>query len=162
MSIYGMKGFKEYVNEDDDVAKTIAKIPPHHQILVKGYRFEFEPGNTLKGDKGHVGLIMNKPERVIRIAAPWNYGREFTLLHEIAHLVHELYIKGTPLEKEWAAICKATPDRKKDESPEELFCHGYACHFAKNKIAVHDHPEWHGFMDKICRIKKRIDKNMVP
>jgi hypothetical protein len=155
-----MNGFKNFVTEDGDVAKTIAKLPIHHQELVKGYKFLFEPHNTLKGDKGHVGMIVNKPEKVIRIAAPWRYSREFTTLHEIAHLVHELYVKGTPLEKEWKIIVSNTKNKKKDESPEELFCHSYAATFCQHPPSIHDHPEWRSFINKVCKIKKPFEKNL--
>ena len=157
-----MNGFKQFVTEDEDVAKSLAKLPAHHRMLVKGYKFLFEPGNTLKGDDGHVGMIVNKPNKVVRIAAPWNYGREFTLLHEIAHLVYEVYIRGTPFEKSWEQLSMSTPDRKKDEPAEELFCHAYANHFAKNKIEIHNHPEWDQFIRKVCAVKKRVDKSMIP
>jgi hypothetical protein len=150
-----MKGFKRFVNEDEDVQKTIAKLPRHHQILVKGYKFQFEPGNTLKGDDGHVGMIVNKPEKIIRIAAPWRFGREFTLLHEIAHLVYEFYVRGTPLEVEWGRIEKSTPNKKENESAEENFCHAYANVYASMKITIHTHPEWKEF---ILRLPKTMPK----
>ena len=150
-----MKSFKEFVTEEDeDVGKTIAKLPPHHQELVKGYKFLFEPGNTLKGDDGHVGMIVNKPKKVIRIAAPWRYGREFTLLHEISHLVYEVYIKGTSLEKEWEKLAFSVPNRKKDEPAEELWCHSFAAHFCKYPPLIHYHKVWDDFIKKCCEIKK--------
>ena len=157
-----MKGFRQFVKEDEDVAKTLAKLPKQHQEMVKGYQFLFEPGNTLKGDKGHVGMIVNMPKKIVRIAAPWNYGREFTLIHEIAHIVYEVYIRNTPLEKEWEKIALSVKDRKKDEPPEELFCHAYANHFAKNKIVIHNHPEWDHFIARVCADKKPVDKSMIP
>lgn len=143
-----MKGFKKWVTEDDDVKATLAKIPKSHQKLVKGFKIVFEPRNTLEGDDGHVGMVINKPKKMIRIASPWNYGREFTLLHEVAHLVWAVFM--TPeLKKEWGAITKRTKDKKKDENEEELFCHSYANTYAKNKVTIHDHAEW----DKFIRTK---------
>lgn len=122
----------------------------------------FEPGNTLKGDDGHVGMIVNKPKKLVRIAAPWNYGREFTVLHEIAHLVYEVYVRNTPFEKAWEKLSLSTPNRKMDEPPEELFCHAYACYFAKNKIEIHHHPAWDRFIKKVCESRKPVDKTMIP
>lgn len=156
-----MKGFKQFVTEDDEVATTLGKLPPHHRLLVKGYKFLFEPHNTLKGDDGHVGMIVNQPKKVIRIAAPWNYGREFTVIHEIAHLVYEVYVRGTNVEKEWAKLALSTKDRKKDESAEELFCHCYASMFVKYPPQIHHHPEWVDFMKRVIQIKKPNDKQMV-
>jgi hypothetical protein len=151
-----MIGFKEFVNEDEDVSKTLAKLPAHHRELVKGYKFLFEPGNTLKGDDGHVGMIVNHPNKVVRIAAPWNYGREFTVIHEIAHLVYQTFIKGTDLEKQWAKLSLSTKDRKKDEPAEELWCHCYASMFVKYPPEIHHHPEWVAFMKKyVLPLKKR-------
>lgn len=143
-----MQGFKNYVKQDADVAKTIAKLPKQFQELVRGYTFLFEPGNTLNGDPGHVGMIVNQPKKIIKVSAPWNYGREFTVLHEIAHLVYEKFIRSK-LEKEWAKIALSEPNRKKDESAEELFCHAFANCFARNKIEIHNHPKWDDFIKSL-------------
>lgn len=152
-----MQGFREFVtHENDDVKKTISQLPSHHQALVKGYEFLFEPHNTLKGDDGHVGVITNKPRKIIRVAAPWRWSREFTVLHEIAHLVYEAYIRGTELEKEWEKVALAEPNRKKDESAEELFCHSYAAKFCKFPPSVHFHPKWINFIKKVCAIEKPV------
>jgi hypothetical protein len=130
--------------EKENVNKMLAKLPKGHQKLLKGYKFHYTPGNTLKGDDEHIGFIHN--DKIV-VAAPWNYGREFTTLHEIAHLVWEKLM--TPkLKKEWEAIVKRTKN-KQDQNPEELFCMAYACHYAKHKVKVHDHPEWHDFIAKL-------------
>jgi len=150
-----MKGFKHFVNEDEDVAKTLAKLPAHHRELVKGYKFLFEPGNTLKGDDGHVGIIVNKPNKIVRVAAPWRYSREFTTLHEIAHLVYEMYIRPNPaIVKEWENIVKNTKNKKEDESAEELWCHSYAASFCAHPPTIHYHLEWVAFIKKCCKIKQ--------
>lgn len=144
-----MKGFKKYVTENEDVADTIAKLPKHHQALVKGYKFLFEPGNTLHGDDGHVGEISNHPKKIIRISGPYRFSREHVVLHEIAHLVYEFYVKGTPLEKEWEGIVKNTKHKKEDEPPEENFCHAYASRYTKFKLTVFDHKDWYDFIDRL-------------
>jgi hypothetical protein len=153
MSIYCMKGFKQYVTEDEDVANTIAKLPKDFQELVKGYKFLFEPHNTLKGDDGHVGMITNKPKKIIRIAGPWRYSRDFVVLHEIAHLVYEAYIRGTSLEKEWEIIAKNTKNKKEDETAEELMCHAFAATYCEHPPVIHYHPEWVKFIKKLSKVK---------
>lgn len=144
-----MKSFKDFVTEDEDVAKTIARLPMQCQKLVKGYKVQFEPHNTLKGDKGHVGMITNTPEKLIRIASPWRYGRQFTLLHEIGHLAYEAYIRGTPLEKKWEKLAFSVENRKKDESAEELWCHSFAAVYCDHPPAIHYHPEWVRFIKNL-------------
>lgn len=144
-----MKGFKKYVTEDGDVAKTIAKLPPQYQELVRGYKFLFEPRNTLEGDDGHVGVISNHPKKIIKVAAPWRYSREFTVLHEVAHLVYETFIRGTPLEKQWEKLALSVKNRKKDEPAEELFCHGFAATYCDHPPVIHYHDEWVKFIKNL-------------
>lgn len=141
-----MDGFKLYLEneEKENVKAMISKLPKGHQKLLKGYKFTYTPGNTLKGDDDHIGYIHK--DKIV-VAAPWNYGREFTTLHEIAHLVWEY--KMTPkLKKEWSVAVKKNPRRQK-QNDEELFAMAYACHYAKHKIKVHDCPAWHEFMEKL-------------
>jgi hypothetical protein len=154
-----MKGFKDFVTEDEDVEKTLSKLPRHHQELVKGFKFLFEPHNTLKGDDGHVGVITNSPRKIIRVAAPWRYSREFTVIHEVAHLVYEMFVKGSQTEKDWEKLSLSTKNRKKDESAEELFCHGYAAMFAQFPPEIHYHQEWIKFMkERVFPIKQPLRK----
>lgn len=141
-----MDGFKLFLEneESENVKKMISKLPKGHQKLLDGYKFKYTPGNTLKGDDEHIGYIHK--DKIV-VAAPWNYGREFTTLHEIAHLVWEY--KMTPkLKKEWSACVKKNPIRQK-QNDEELFAMAYACHYAKHKIKVHDCPAWHEFMKNL-------------
>lgn len=148
--IYGMEGFRIYVEESEagqaDLKKTLAKLPKAHQDLVKGYSWKFQGGNTLEGDGEHVGLLDSEKKK-ITIAAPWNYGREYAVLHEIAHLVWESYVDASRKES-WQQIVNATDD-KQHQSAEELFCMAYATHYAKNKIDIHSHGTWDRFIDQI-------------
>lgn len=128
--------------ETRDMSRLISKLPRSHAALVKDYRFKFEPGNTLHGDDDHIGY-MDKGDQEIAVAAPWNYGREFTLLHEIAHLVWERLDDQT--KQKWAQIADRTKD-KQHQNPEELFAMAYANYYAKNKVVIHDHPEWKRFI----------------
>lgn len=134
------------MKDNADIEKSLAKIPKGHRELVHGFHIKLEPGNTLHGDDGHVGIIMTNPKRQIKVASPWNYPREFALLHEVGHLVFEKFVRGTDLEKQWKKICANTKDKKKNEPPEELFCHAYANTYCKHQVVIHTHPEWEKFI----------------
>jgi len=149
-----MMRFKEFVQnmsaedmdeEKRDIQQTLGKLPPSHANLVKGFKWKFQSGNTLHGDDEHVGY-MDDQSKEIAVAAPWNYGREFTVLHEVAHRVWELLPR--PLKQQWANVVAHT-EKKQNQSPEELFCMAYANHYAKNKIVIHDHPQWHEFIKNL-------------
>jgi hypothetical protein len=143
--------FKQYMKDNSDIEKSLAKLPEAHRKLVDGFHIKLEPGNTLRGDNGHVGVIMTNPKRQIKVASPWNYPREFALLHEVGHLVFEKWVRGTKLEKEWKKICKLNPNRKKDESDEENWCHSYSNHFVKHKVITHTHPEWEAYFNRFLK-----------
>ena len=121
---------------------TLKKLPKSHRKLVKDFHVRFEGGNTLHGDDQHVGYV-DEYEKEICVASPWNYGREFTFLHEIAHKVYEKLNDNT--KKEWAKIVNKTKNKQK-QSPEELFAMAYANSYAKNKVVIHDHEEWNEFI----------------
>jgi hypothetical protein len=44
-------------NYSADVKETFKKLPRKHFRLIKDYKVEFEPNNTLEGDSGHIGFI---------------------------------------------------------------------------------------------------------
>lgn len=132
----------------EDIRKTLKKLPKSHRDLVKGFKINYTNGNTIEGDKKHIGFIH---QRKIVVAAPWNYGREFTTLHEIAHMVWE-YKVDSSMRKKWNEIAKDSIKKNKDlrgENPLELFCMAYAQHYAKNKLTKFEHPEWNDFVKKI-------------
>jgi hypothetical protein len=148
-----MKGFRQFVEQSEEQEKnikaTIAKLPKSHAALIKGYKVKWGCDNVLgNGDDAHIGLV-NPKTRTITISAPYNYGREFTFLHEIAHKVYERFMTKELLE-EWKKILKNTKEKMK-QSPEELWCMAYANHFAKNKIVIHNHPEWDDFIKKCIK-----------
>lgn len=149
-----MDGFRTFLEneEQENVEAMISKLPKSHQKLLDGYKFKYTPGNTLKGDEDHIGYIHK--DKIV-VAAPWNYSREFTTLHEIAHLVFEY--KMTPqLKKEWSAIVKKTISDQIKNNPksksalkqndEELFAMSYATFYSKHKVHTYDHPEWMKFI----------------
>ena len=157
--------FKDFLESDSgmgeekrDVLKTVGKLPPTHRNLIKGFDWKFQGGNTLSGDDQHVGYMDNY-EKEIAVAAPWNYSREFTILHEIAHTVWERL--PNQLKHQWAAIIQKTkhqqaannPDNKDclNQNPEELFCMSYASFYAKHKVATYNHPEWMNFIKNLPR-----------
>lgn len=143
--------FRQFVEmeeseEKSDIQRTLEKIPQSHADLVRGFNWKFSAGNTLKGDDQHIGYIDIRTKE-IAVAAPWNYGREFTVLHEIAHQVYDNLIDDEQ-KAQWEQIV-ANTENKQNQSPEELFCMAYANFYAKNKITIHDHPEWNEFIKGI-------------
>lgn len=144
--------FRQYVSkeEEKDVQRTLEKIPDEHAQLVKDYDFSFQPSNSLKGDDKHIGFIDEKNKKIV-VASPWNYGREYTLLHEIGHAVWK-YILDDTKRKEWKKILKGVRSKnKKDlsQDDEEIFCMSYAQHYAKNKLSKYDHKELDDFVSKL-------------
>lgn len=142
--------FKLYLEKTNlyslDIKKTLNKLPKKHYKLIKDYKIEFQPNNTLKGDSGHIGFI-DEENKKITIAAPWNYGREFTLLHEVAHAVWK-YVVSKEEKKEWSKIVKNTENKQK-QNDEELFCMAYANFYAKHKIEIHNHENWSVFIKNL-------------
>lgn len=147
--------FKLYLEgeEKEDIKKTIAKLPKQHQNLLKGYKYSFHGGNTLKGDKENIGMIYKDK---ITVASPWFYSREYVLLHEIAHLVYEKLMTDK-LKKEWSELISKTKTEQKkkqhtrsknaiDQNNEELFCMAYAATYAKHPVKTFLHPEWQKFI----------------
>ncbi len=148
-----MTGFKQFVEskEKEEVKETLEKLPQEHQELAKGYKFKFFGGCTLKGSDENIGMIHlnDEKKKEIHVAAPWNYGRQFAFLHEIGHLVYEKYMApNAKLRKKWKEITEKTK-KKLEQPPEELFCHAYANTYCKNKVVIHNHPEWERFIKAI-------------
>jgi len=168
-----MQSFRDFLlesEEEDNVKTMISKLPPGHAKLLHGYKFKYQPGNTMKGDRENIGQIYKDK---ITVAAPWNYGREFTTLHEIAHLVYE-YLMTPELKKQWAKLVKQTvkqhaADMKKvgqktdalDQDAEELFCMSYAACYAKHKPLVYCNQAWLDFIKKIPGDEKDVSEAMM-
>jgi len=129
---------------EQDLKKTLAKIPKKHKALIRGYKFKFQPGNELKGEHDSIGLI-NRNTKVVTVAAPWNYGREYTVLHEIAHLIWETL--NEKQQTRWREIVKKHPSEDKPrQSNEEYFAMAYASAYAHNQIKKFCIPAWHKFI----------------
>lgn len=146
-----METFENYIREDKAVKETIARLPAPHRALVKGYDIRFEPGNTLKDDPGHVGRVyIGGKDKTITISSPWNYGREFTLLHEVAHFVYNKFVIKTKWEAAWYKIYKAESGPKK-EGAEEAFCHSYAAFYCKSPPEKFCIKSWRKFMEEFSK-----------
>lgn len=122
--------------EDKNIKKTLARLPKRHSDLVSGYKFNFQIGNTLQGDDKHVGYMDDK-KKTIAVAAPWNFGREFTFLHEIAHQVWSKVLDAK-LQKEWRKI--------EPKDSEEAFCMAYANYYTEMPVEKFDKPRWKAFI----------------
>lgn len=149
------KNFKLFLEteEENNVKRLIKSLPKGHQNLLNGYKFVYTPNNTLKGDNQHIGYIYKNK---IVIAAPWNYGRAFTTLHEIAHLVWE-YKLDKDLRKEWESLVQKTkqefikslPKKNQDslkQNAEEIFCMVYANVYSKHALLTYSNPKWEEFL----------------
>lgn len=140
--------FQESIKANGDLKKTLGKIPKAHRKLAAGYKFVYQDGNALKGDTENIGET-DKDKKIITVSAPWNYGREYTTLHEIAHLVWES-LMCRKLRKQWQTIIQQTK-HKQNQGGEELFCMAYANTYAKNKIEIHTHSSWERFIHNLPR-----------
>lgn len=139
--------FRAYIEATEamtDVSKTLTKLPKKHAQLVRGYKYDFKSDNTLDGK--HIGEL-DPEKKKITVAAPWNYGRQYAVLHEIGHRVWENIVDDKK-KKEWMKIIKGTKN-KQNQNAEELFCMAYADFYAKNKVVIHNHPEWENFIKSL-------------
>jgi hypothetical protein len=144
------KIFLEKTENVKNIQDALKKIPQSHANLIKDYKIVFEPNNTLKKDNDHIGFI-DEEKKIIKIAAPWNYGREYTFLHEIAHAVWKYFVNSKQ-KKIWSRLIKKAKENKKeglDQNEEEIFCMIYAQHYAKNKISKFNHPTLEEFIKLI-------------
>ena len=146
--------FQEYVliresKENEDVKKTLGKIPKVHRETIKDYEIVFQGSNGLKGDSKHIGFIDEKNKK-IAIAAPWNHSREYTLLHEVGHAVWK-YLVSDENKKEWKRLVSKNKrkDKHLNQNAEETFCMIYAQYYAKNKLKKYDHDDLLNFVSKI-------------
>jgi hypothetical protein len=149
----GFKYFLEQSEQINNIKYTLSKLPKSHAALVKSYKLKWTCGVTLHNDDQHVGLL-DPNNKTITICSPWNYGKEYTFLHEIGHLVFSKFCSPKWKEK-WAKIIKKNINRQKQNN-EELWCMCYANHFVKNQIVAHTHPAWESYMKKFCKLTDNI------
>lgn len=145
--------FLEEEEEERNLKATLAKLPDGHRALVKGFKFRYQPGNTLRGDDKHIGVI---DKDTITVAAPWNYSRCFTTLHELAHLIWEKKMPAS-LREEWKKLFVAHKEKQKsglpeecraalDQNAEEIFCMVYSTAYSKHPVATYNNQEWTKFI----------------
>jgi ABC-type Mn2+/Zn2+ transport system ATPase subunit len=149
--------FKQFIKESDirDIESTINNIPESHKKLIKNYEIKFDKENTLKKDSNHIGYI-NEKEKIINIASPWHYSKEFTLLHEIAHMVWK-YILSDQQINDWNKITKTTKIKnisKKaikslNQNPEEIFCMAYANFYSRHTLLTYNSNKFNNFIKNI-------------
>lgn len=151
-----MNEFKLFLEseEEKDVNSLLAKLPKKHQKLMDGFKFTFTPGNTLKGDKEHIGYIHKNK---VVVAAPFHYSRSMVAAHEIAHQVFEKLMTPS-LKKAWSSLLKKTmPEQIKaqpkqnqsalKQDDEEIFCMAYGATYVKHSPATYLNPEWQDFIN---------------
>lgn len=146
--------FLQQINSNDqatDVKKTLNKLPSSHSNTISGFNWKFHPGNTLNGDDEHVGY-MDDGNKEIAVAAPWNYSREMTALHEIAHKIWEKL--NEIVKKQWVELVTKTNDNPNNEpalkqGPEELFCMAYASTYAKHPPVTYYKEPWIKFIKNL-------------
>ena len=147
-TIYYSMNFRQFLeSQNPDLEATLKKLPKKIQSLLKGYKYTFTDGNSLKNDKNHIGII-DKDKKTITIAAPYFYGRETIVLHEIAHLVWE---KLNKKEKEdWYKTIKKYPSKAKEkQNNEEHFCMAFSATYSRNPVSIYDIPQWVSFIKSL-------------
>jgi len=144
--------------EKNNIEAMLKKLPAKHQALVKGYKFTYQGGNTLKHDNENIGEF-DPQKKCITVAAPWHYAREFTTLHEIGHMVWQ-YILDDKQRKEWHALVKKTKASQGktleknardslNQNAEELFCMAYGATYCKHPPITYDQDDWFKFIKQI-------------
>jgi hypothetical protein len=158
--------FKSFLEseEKNNVEKLLQRLPKSHRRLLDGYKFTYTPNNTLNGDKDHIGYIHK--DKIV-VAAPWNYSRSFTTLHEIAHLVWE-YLMDKKARSEWSTLIKSTKQKQIDkfekeaqkdalrQGDEEVFCMSYAATYSNHPPIIWINKDWQDFISK--KIPNEIKK----
>lgn len=141
------KIFVETTEYEKDLQKTLKKLPVKFRNLVKGYQLKFQSGNTLKGDQEHIGII-NPKKKTLTVCAPYNYSREYTILHEIGHLVWGTLNANT--RDTWRKILKKHPSKdNQKQSAEEYFAMAFSDTYANNSVSKFNIQQWHSFIKYI-------------
>ncbi len=142
-----MKGFIEFIEQKSEERKNldsvISQLPKKHQNLLHHFDITYTCKNTLDGDKEHIGMIHKFD---VEVAAPWRYSREFTTLHEIAHLVWEKLLSDKD-KKEWKKIAKVYKGEPK-MNEEELFCMVYGAAYSTHPPVTYNIPKLVNFVKK--------------
>lgn len=145
-----MESFIKYLSKEqkNDVLKTLEKIPNKFSNLIKPFEIEINSRHSLKKNKRYVAYVQTHPKPKIVISSPWHHSIEFSLLHELGHIVWNNFVKKD-LKKEWKELVKNTKNKRTDESDEENFCHAFASMYSKYKYSIHDNESWKTFISKL-------------
>jgi len=141
--------FKKFLENKEDIEETLNLIPKKHLKFLDSFTLNYTCDNTLKGDSKSVGMLKNNK---ITISAPWYYSRQFTTLHEIAHVVW-CKVLSKDQKKYWKKIF--TEEKNKLNHPsikqsyEEIFCMCYANFYSKHKLLTYDNDKWNKFIESI-------------
>jgi hypothetical protein len=147
--------FKKYLEssekeEEENLLKTLSKVPSSHKKLLDGYKIKYIDKTTLDGES--VGMKCGKK---ISISNSWNYGREFVTLHEIGHMVWEKVLSKKD-KIDWKKLISETKEEQKiktkskslNQSDEEIFCMAYASKYSKHPSVVFHNDRWLNFIEK--------------
>jgi len=141
------KNFIEVAENEKDVRETLKKLPSKFRRLVNGYKFKFQANNTLKGDGQHVGIV-DLDKKIMTVCAPYNFGREHTILHEIGHLVWDVLDKKQ--KNKWQQIFVKHPNQDgQKQDAEEYFAHAFAATYANYVVSNFNIPQWHSFIKSL-------------
>lgn len=141
--------FKKFFDNKKDIENTINLLPEKHVKLLDGVILNYTCNNTLNFDNKSVGMLKNNK---IIISAPWHYSRQFTTLHEIAHIV---WCKGlsTKQKEDWKKIFNQEKNKIKHPSikqnHEEIFCMCYANYYSKHKLKTYENEKWYEFVKNL-------------
>lgn len=141
--------FKKFFEDKKDIEDTLNLLPEKHIKLLDGFILNYTCNNTLKSDNKSVGILKNNK---ITISAPWNYSRQFTTLHEIAHIVWCKALSSDQ-KQSWKKIFNE--EKNKIEHPsinqnyEEIFCMCYANHYSKHKLKTYENKKWDKFIENL-------------
>lgn len=141
--------FKKFIEDKDDVQDTLNLIPKKHLKLLDGLIIKYTCNNTLNFDNKSIGMLKNNK---ITVSAPWHYSRQFTTLHEIAHIIWCKYLSDKQKET-WKKIFLEEKNKIKHPSikqnHEEIFCMAYANYYCKHKLQTYSNKKWEKFIKKI-------------
>lgn len=142
-----MKNFKQFLTESeekDNIENLLKKLPKKLRNSIKKYKFDYQSGMTINGDKEHVGKI-DSSKKTITISAPFFFSREFTTLHEIAHFFWEKFLTKQQKE-EWGKLIK-----QNDLNKEEIFCHSFSNFFSKYPLLKYNNDKTIKFIEKVLK-----------
>lgn len=141
--------FKKFFENSEDIKETLSFLPKKHLKFLQDLELKYTCNNTLDSSKKHVGILKDKK---ITVSAPWHYSRQFTTLHEIAHIV---WCKALSEDqrKAWNKIFHDEKSRMRHssvkQSAEEIFCMCYANYYSRHKLMTFKNSKWDKFIKNL-------------